>query len=1339
MASADESDHGEQPAMADGRQQQARRRFHVPKLEQPAKFDFSDAGQWQRWSARWRRYRDASGLAQSDEAHQVNTLIYTLREQAEDILLSRAIAEDTHDNVLAAFDTYFGVRRNVIAERAKFNRMSQGSDSMDIYVNKLYRQAEYCDYGNLREQLIRDRLVVGVNDDILSDKLQLEANLQLDAAVTLCRRHEASKQAQAVVRSNGGASGAAVDGVRARQDNKHPRKHKESDTRSNSATTASNSNQPQSKRCHRCGRDSHKKQDCPAMKSLCNNCNIKGHWQAMCRSKTTDKNIGEVLSDDEDNPAFLGEVKKSDNNGNERPWTANISVKLVKGSRYKLCFKLDTGADVTVLCASSYKCDMNSLLSSDRRLVGPGSNPLSVLGMAKVTLTVGNTSVVENVYVVNNQSGNLLSKRACVALGLVQCNTEFVDNVSVMSKFKDEFSGLFTGLGKMNESYTIQLRDDARPVALHVPYDVSQPRLPVVRKQLDDMLSKGVISKVTQPTDWCAGMVQVPKSDDRIRICTDLTNLNKAVRRDTHPSSSVDSSLAKVSGAVMMSKLDANSGYYQIPLSESSRLLTTFITPFGRYCYNRLPFGLVSAGDIFQRCMADILDGLDGVICHMDDLLVFSTVSETEHDKRLRIVLKRLSDAGMTLNYDKCQFSQQSLIFLGHLISTRGVSPDPGRVEDILKLSDPTNKTQLQSLLGSINQLGKFSPRITELTLPIRALLKKDTPWTWDVAQRQAVESIKQELCRAPCLAWYSTERPVVIMCDASNQGLGATMFQIQSDGTRRLVAAKSRSLTETEQRWSPIEKEALGIAWSCSKFEKYILGHSDVTIETDHKPLVPIFNSKAVNDLTVRIQRQRLRAMKYSFKTVHIPGKLNYIADLLSRQPVGKPDKEDIALAKELEICTISDITYLPATEVRLQDLRARQSSDTTCREVTHYLSHGWPAYLSDVDTLIKTYWHTQADFTIVGDLLLYRNRIVIPLSERSTVLGQIHSGHLGISKCRERAKQAVWWPGLSQDIAEMVKSCTICQTHQADHHEPLRPTSLPDRPWQRLASDLFHWKNQDYLLVIDYFSRYVEIQKLASTESKAIINAMKSMFARHGIPEQLMSDNGPQYACGEFKQFAVDYQFTSITSSPHLPSANGEAERAVRTVKSLLDKSADPYKALLAYRNTPIRNGHSPAELLMSRRLRTDLPVDPRTLSPRTVDQQLIVAREHDYKQHMKTDHDRRHNARLQSELSPGDNVHIKDLERTGTVTNLLPGRSYEVESNSRILRRNRRSLALLPNTDNPPVVSTTQTPHHDAVVGRPNPDTNLTHTLPEQTYTVNNPRRSTRVSKPPTRLDL
>ena len=174
-----------------------------------------------------------------------------------------------------------------------------------------------------------------------------------------------------------------------------------------------------------------------------------------------------------------------------------------------------------------------------------------------------------------------------------------------------------------------------------------------------------------------------------------------------------------------------------------------------------------------------------------------------------------------------------------------------------------------------------------------------------------------------------------------------------------------------------------------------------------------------------------------------------------------------------------------------------------------------------------------------------------MIPVQERADILKSIHCGHQGIQKCRERSRQSVWWPGISLDIAAMVKNCKICQRHQAEQHEPLKPSEFPDRLWQRVATDLFNWQSHNYILVIDYYSRYIEIAKLNDLDSATTIRVLKSIFARHGVPEIVVFDNGPQYASQRFKHFAQDYSFTSVTSSPHYPQGNGEAERAVRTVK--------------------------------------------------------------------------------------------------------------------------------------------------------------------------------------------
>ena len=258
-----------------------------------------------------------------------------------------------------------------------------------------------------------------------------------------------------------------------------------------------------------------------------------------------------------------------------------------------------------------------------------------------------------------------------------------------------EISVLFQELGSFGDDYTITLKEGATPYALVTPRHIPIPLRTKVKDELDRMESLNVISKVEEPSPWCAGMVVVPKKTGAIRICVDLKPLNENVQHKVHPLPSVDDTLAQLAGAKIFSTLDANSGFWQVPLEQSSRLLTTFLTPYGRYCFNKLPFGICSAPEHFQRQMDKILVGLEGVLCHMDDIIVFSAYKE-EHDTRLERVLQRLQSAGVTLNADKCRFAKTELRFLGHLITQQGIQPDPEKTAAIAKMPAPTNVTELK-------------------------------------------------------------------------------------------------------------------------------------------------------------------------------------------------------------------------------------------------------------------------------------------------------------------------------------------------------------------------------------------------------------------------------------------------------------------------------------------------------------------------------------------------------------------------------------------------------------------------------------------------------------------
>ena len=358
----------------------------------------------------------------------------------------------------------------------------------------------------------------------------------------------------------------------------------------------------------------------------------------------------------------------------------------------------------------------------------------------------------------------------------------------------------------------------------------------------------------------------MPKKNGTVRICVDLKMLNENVLREIHPLPKVDKTLALLSGATCFTKLDASSGFWQIPLSTDSRLLTTFLTPHGTFCLNKLP-DISCAPELFQKRVSNILEGLQGVVCQIDDVLVFGATRK-EHDDRLIAVMRRLESAGVTLNLGKCEFAKDQVQFLGHQVSKAGVQAAPQKVAAIVQMKPPNTVTELCRFLGMINQCGKFSPNLAELTKPLRVLLTKNYKWHWSQAQCDAYAAVKEEILKLTVLALYNPVAYTKISADASSFGLGAVLLQ-REDRVWHPIALASRDLTETECLYAQIEKEALATTWACEKFTDYVLGKK-IVIKADHKPLVPLLTKKRLESLPPRILHFRLRLSRFDYHMEH-------------------------------------------------------------------------------------------------------------------------------------------------------------------------------------------------------------------------------------------------------------------------------------------------------------------------------------------------------------------------------------------------------------------------------------------------------------------------------------
>ena len=331
------------------------------------------------------------------------------------------------------------------------------------------------------------------------------------------------------------------------------------------------------------------------------------------------------------------------------------------------------------------------MIAPTQTLFGPTRQALNTLGQFSTTVSHEGNSSVRTIFVVNGLQRSLLGLPAIRSLQLLSC-IDAINSNQPEYEIPHRFASLFHGLGNLGELYAIKLKEDAQPHAIYTSRNVPLPLRGKVQEELKRMETIGVISKVTQPTPWCAGMVVVPKPSGAVCICVDLKPLNENVLREVYPIPAVSHTLALLTGAKKFSKIDTNSGFWQVPLTPESRLLTTFLTPFGRFHFNKLPFGISSAPEIFQRRMSKILEGLPGVLCHMDDVLIFGTGQE-EHDQRLAATLERLQNAGVTLNKTKCEFNKDQIQFLGHVINKDRVRADPEKTTAVRKMQTPRNMT----------------------------------------------------------------------------------------------------------------------------------------------------------------------------------------------------------------------------------------------------------------------------------------------------------------------------------------------------------------------------------------------------------------------------------------------------------------------------------------------------------------------------------------------------------------------------------------------------------------------------------------------------------------------
>ena len=399
--------------------------------------------------------------------------------------------------------------------------------------------------------------------------------------------------------------------------------------------------------------------------------------------------------------------------------------------------------------------------------------------------------------------------------------------------------------------------------------------------------------------------------------------------------------------------------------------------------------------------------------------------------------------------------------------------------------------------------------------------------------------------------------------------------------------------MTSAEINYAQIEKEMLSIVHAATKFHCYVFGRH-FTVFNDHKPLESIF-IKPLNTAPMRLQGMLLKLQWYDFDMKYQKGETMHLSDTLSRAYLTDTATECT------DLTNISMLDFISATPEIYEELKKRTGEELGL--LLEVIAEGFPDSRWELATPLRKYWDSREVMSHVDGLVYKGMRIVVPPSLQKHMISVIHKSHLGIVKCKQRAREVLYWPGMTSDIENAVKDCVKCAEHQNRlQREPLKPTATPDYPFCEVGTDLFEFGAKNYIVLVDYYSKFIEVDELSyTTTTSCVIQALRAQFCRHGIPRILRSDNGPQFSSFEFAEFCKQYDIEHRTSSPYHQQANGEAERAIQTVKKLWKKCGDKDLALLDYRTTPLEGVLlSPAQLAMGRRPRNLLPCSAKLLEP-------------------------------------------------------------------------------------------------------------------------------------------
>ncbi|XP_053698915.1 uncharacterized protein K02A2.6-like [Sabethes cyaneus] len=981
---------------------------------------------------------------------------------------------------------------------------------------------------------------------------------------------------------------------------RHFRKRENLATKTDTSDSKNGKNKPKSP-CWFCG-SFHYTRYCTFKSHKCSDCGIIGHREGFCAS-----------------------AKSRRSSKNRKKYTVSskivtVNVCGVETRRFvpvsfpggETQLQLDTASDITVIDKNIWrKIGSPALVPATVKAKTASGSVLPLAGEFCCDITIGNKTRNAVIRVTDKQL-QLLGSDLVDSFGLwsVPMDT-FCRQVSSspvpINSLKKTFPKLFSEkLGLCQKTkINLELKEQCKPVFCP-KRPVAYAMLDTVNQELDRLEQLNIISPVDY-SEWAAPIVVVRKANGSIRICGDYsTGLNAALQPHQYPLPLPEDIFAKLANCKVFSQIDLSDAFLQVEIDEASRGLLTVNTHRGLYHYNRLPPGVKIAPGAFQQLIDTMLAGLKGTSGYMDDVAVGGE-NEEEHDRNLKAVLQRIEDFGFTIRAEKCSFRKRQIQYLGHVIDQKGLRPDPSKIEAITKLSPPTDVSGVRSFLGAINYYGKFVPNMRMLRYPLDNLLKSEAKFEWNQDCQQTFDNFKRILSSDLLLTHYNPKLDIIVTADASSIGLGATISHIFPDGSVKVVQHASRALTKAEQNYSQPDREGLAIIFAVTKFHKMLFGRH-FRLQTDHAPLLRIFGSKkGIPVYTAnRLQRFALTLLLYDFEIEYVATNKFGNADVLSRliDQHAKPEEDYVIASIRLE----DDIRSVASCSANTLPLSFRvvaqgTQSDPLLRKVFRYIRDGWPQSQL-IEPELKRFQARQESLSLVDGCILFGERLVIPSQYRKQCLKQLHLGHPGIHRMKALSRSYVYWPSLDEEVQAYVKTCPHCASvaRSPPHMDPV-PWAKASGPWQRVHVDFAGpVEGEYYLIAVDSFSKWPEVVQTRRITAHATISILRGLFARLGMPEILVSDNGTQFTSAQFADFCMSNGIEHVRTAPFHPQSNGQAERFVdtfkRTVKKIQEGRGDIEEALdiflLTYRSTPNRSlpeSKSPSKVMFGRQIRTCL----------------------------------------------------------------------------------------------------------------------------------------------------